>query len=286
MIEQDYLDLVKKIIEQGHLRTDRTNVGTTSLFGTQLRCNLQDGFPLLTTKKMAWKAIVAELLWFISGKTDAKILQQQGVSIWNGNSSREYLDKLGFNHRQEGDLGPVYGFQWRHFGAKYIDCKADYNNQGVDQLAELIHKIKTNPHDRRLLICSWNPVDIPIMALPPCHLLCQFYVQDKILSCQMYQRSADMGLGVPFNMASYALLTHLIAHVCDLQVGQLIMTFGDTHVYTNHIEALQTQLDRQPGQLPTIKINTDVKDIDNITIDDILLQNYVHQGVVKMDMAV
>jgi len=286
MIEQDYLDLVKKIIEQGHLRTDRTNVGTTSLFGTQLRCNLQDGFPLLTTKKMAWKAIVAELLWFISGKTDAKILQQQGVSIWNGNSSREYLDKLGFNHRQEGDLGPVYGFQWRHFGAKYIDCKADYNNQGADQLAELIHNIKTNPHEGRLLICSWNPVDIPIMALPPCHLLCQFYVQDKILSCQMYQRSADMGLGVPFNMASYALLTHLIAHVCDLQVGQLIMTFGDTHVYTNHIKALQTQLDRQPGQLPTIKINTDVKDIDNITIDDILLQNYVHQGVVKMDMAV
>ena len=286
MIEQDYLDLVKKIINHGYHRSDRTNTGTRSLFGTQLRCNLQDGFPLLTTKKMAWKSIIAELLWFISGKTDAGILQQQGVPIWNGNSSRSYLDKLGLHHRKEGDLGPVYGFQWRHFGAKYIDSQTDYDGQGVDQLAELIHKIKTNPHDRRLLMCAWNPVDIPIMALPPCHLLCQFYVQDNILSCQMYQRSADMGLGVPFNLASYALLTHLIAHVCDLKVGELIMTFGDTHVYQNHIEALQSQLDRIPGLLPTLKINTEIKDIDAITMDDIILQNYVHQGVIKMDMAV
>jgi thymidylate synthase len=285
-MEQEYLNLVKKIIEQGYDRQDRTNVGTKSLFGTQLRCHLKDGFPLLTTKKMAWKSIVAELLWFISGRTDAKILQQQGVSIWNGNSSRDYLDKLGFKHREEGDLGPVYGFQWRHFGAKYTNCKDDYYGQGVDQLAELIHKIKTSPHDRRLLMCAWNPVDLPIMALPPCHLLCQFYVQNNELSCQMYQRSADMGLGVPFNIASYALLTHLIAHVCDLQVGELIMTFGDCHVYNNHIEALQQQIMRKPGTLPRLKINEYCKDIDEISINDIELQNYVHQGVVKMDMAV
>ena len=201
----------------GNKREDRTGTGTLSLFGAQMRFSLRDGvFPLLTTKKVFYRGIAEELFWFIRGSTNAKELQEKNVRIWDGNSSREFLDSCGFTNREEGDLGPVYGFQWRHFGAEYVDMHADYEGKGVDQLSEVINRIKTKPSDRRIIMCAWNPADLNKMALPPCHCLVQFYVADGELSCQLYQRSADMGLGVPFNIASYALLTAMIAHVCDL----------------------------------------------------------------------
>lgn len=194
--------------------------------------------------------VAQELLWFISGDTSAKTLQDQGIHIWDGNGSRAYLDSIGLEHREEGDLGPVYGFQWRHFGAEYSTMHADYQGKGVDQLADLIHRIKTNPNDRRLVLSAWNPAALPDMALPPCHMFCQFYVADGELSCQMYQRSCDLGLGVPFNIASYALLTRLVAQVCGLQAGDFVHVLGDAHVYTNHVDPLKEQLKNVPRHLP------------------------------------
>uniref|UniRef100_T1GPF5 Thymidylate synthase n=1 Tax=Megaselia scalaris TaxID=36166 RepID=T1GPF5_MEGSC len=194
--EQQYLDLISRIIAKGNDRSDRTGVGTLSIFGCQMRFNLRDQFPLLTTKRVFWRGVAEELLWFIKGQTNAKILQEKNVKIWDGNSTREFLDKCGFTDREEGDLGPVYGFQWRHFGAEYKTCHDDYSNQGVDQLNDVIQRIKNNPTDRRICMSAWNPVDLPKMALPPCHCFAQFYVQDDELSCLMYQRSADVGLGV------------------------------------------------------------------------------------------
>lgn len=191
-----------------------------------------------------------ELLWFISGDTSARTLQDQGIHIWDGNGSRAYLDSIGLQHREEGDLGPVYGFQWRHFGAEYSTMHADYRGKGVDQLADLIHRIKTNPNDRRLVLSAWNPAALPEMALPPCHMFCQFYVADGELSCQMYQRSCDLGLGVPFNIASYALLTRLVAQVCGLRAGDFVHVLGDAHVYTNHVDPLKEQLKNAPRHLP------------------------------------
>lgn len=195
-------------------------MGTYSLFGAQMRYSLRDNvFPLLTTKRVFWRAVVEELLWFIRGSTNALELRDKNVHIWDANSTRDFLDSAGLHDREEGDLGPVYGFQWRHFGAEYKGMRADYTNKGIDQLAHIIHTIKTNPGDRRMVMCAWNPVDIPKMALPPCHCLVQFYAANGELSCQLYQRSADMGLGVPFNIASYALLTCMIAHITNLKVG-------------------------------------------------------------------
>lgn len=191
---------------------------------------------------MFWRGIAEELLWFIQGSTDAKLLQAKNVRIWDGNSTREFLDKQGFADREEGDLGPVYGFQWRHFGAEYKTCQDDYAGQGVDQLNDVIERIRKNPNDRRIIMCAWNPVDIPRMALPPCHCLVQFYVANGELSCQLYQRSADMGLGVPFNIASYALLTHMMAHITGLKPGDFVHTLGDAHIYLNHIEPLKEQV--------------------------------------------
>lgn len=214
-----------------------------SVFGGQMRFNLRENiFPLLTTKKVFFRSIAEELLWFIQGSTDAKVLQAKNVHIWDGNSTREFLDKQGLTHREEGDLGPVYGFQWRHFGAEYKTCHDNYTGQGVDQLQDVIDRIQKNPSDRRIIMCAWNPVDIPRMALPPCHCLVQFYVANGELSCQLYQRSADMGLGVPFNIASYALLTHMIAHITGLKTGDFVHTLGDAHVYLNHIGPLQEQV--------------------------------------------
>ena len=211
--EFQYLDLIKKIIETGTEKKDRTGVGTISTFGNTMRYDLEHTFPLLTTKKVFWKGVVEELLWFIRGSTDGKILSNNGVKIWDGNGSREFLDKLGFNSRREGDLGPVYGFQWRHFGAEYKTCDTNYTGQGVDQLSEVIKQIKTNPDSRRLIVSAWNVKDLPLMALPPCHVLFHFYVSNGKLSCLLYQRSCDVGLGIPFNIASYALLTCLVAKV-------------------------------------------------------------------------
>lgn len=208
-----------------------------------MRFSLRDGlFPLLTTKRVFWRGVLEELLWFIKGSTDAKELQAKNVHIWDGNSTREFLDKNGFQDRKEGDLGPIYGFQWRHYGAEYKTSSDDYTAQGIDQLNEVIRRIRTNPNDRRIVMSAWNVIDLPKMALPPCHCFVQFYVADGELSCQLYQRSADMGLGVPFNIASYALLTCMIAHVTDLKPGDFVHTLGDAHIYLNHLEPLQEQV--------------------------------------------
>ncbi|XP_058807094.1 thymidylate synthase-like [Phymastichus coffea] len=285
--EYQYLNLIKRIIEKGNVKTDRTGTGTRSIFGTQMRFSLRDGvFPLLTTKRVFWRGVVEELLWFIKGSTNAKELADKNVHIWDANSSRQFLDSCGFKDRDEGDLGPVYGFQWRHFGAKYIDMHTNYTGQGVDQLKDVIDKIKNKPDDRRMIMCAWNPVDIPIMALPPCHALVQFYVANGELSCQLYQRSADMGLGVPFNIASYSLMTYMIAHIANLKPGDFVHSMGDCHVYLNHIPALKEQITRTPKPFPNLKITRDVKDIDDFKSSDFELEGYKPHPKIEMPMAV
>jgi len=285
--EYQYLEIIEDILEHGNQKSDRTGTGTKSVFGRQMRFSLRDGtFPLLTTKKTFYRGIAEELFWFIRGSTNAIELKEKKVMIWEGNSSREFLDSVGLSHREVGDLGPVYGFQWRHFGAEYSDMHADYSGQGVDQLAEVIHKIKNKPDDRRIIMCAWNPKDIPRMALPPCHCLVQFYVANSELSCQLYQRSADMGLGVPFNIASYALLTHMIAHVTGLKPGEFVHTLGDTHVYLNHVEPLKEQLTRDPKPFPKIVIKRKVENIEDFTIDDFEVQGYDPHPKITMEMAV
>jgi len=284
--EDQYLNLIRKIIKKGVTRGDRTGVGTISIFGTQMRFDLRNQFPLLTTKRVFWRAVAEELLWFIKGSTDAKLLQAKKISIWDGNSTREFLDASGFQDRQVGDLGPVYGFQWRHFGAEYGTCDDDYTGKGIDQLREVIDRIRTNPTDRRIIMTAWNPSQIPQMALPPCHCLAQFYVANGELSCQLYQRSADMGLGVPFNIASYALLTYMIAHVTKLTPGDFIHTLGDTHVYLNHVEPLKQQLERTPRPFPQLKFKRDVTNIDDFKFDDLEIVGYDPHPSIKMEMAV
>lgn len=291
--ELQYLDLCRNIIEKGESRPDRTGTGTLSIFAPpQLRFSLRDNkFPLLTTKKVFTKAIILELLWFIKGDTNNKNLQKEGVKIWDGNGSREYLDSLGLTDREEGDLGPVYGFQWRHFGAEYVDCHTDYTGKGYDQLSEIIHKLKTNPYDRRIIMSAWNPPDFKKMALPPCHVFCQFYVsfpenQKPQLSCILYQRSCDMGLGVPFNIASYALLTKMIAKVVGMDCGDFIHTMGDAHVYKDHIDALKEQIERTPREFPTLQIKRDIKDIDDFKLDDFEIVDYNPHKSIKMKMSV
>ncbi|XP_045608478.1 thymidylate synthase isoform X2 [Procambarus clarkii] len=285
--ELQYLDLVRNILNHGTRKGDRTGTGTISLFGAQMRFSLRDGiFPLLTTKRVFWRGVVEELLWFIKGSTNAKDLQEKGVHIWDGNSSREFLDKSGFTEREEGDLGPVYGFQWRHFGAAYVDMHSDYAGRGLDQLQQVIETIEKNPEDRRIIMCAWNPTDVPKMALPPCHCLCQFYVANGELSCQLYQRSADMGLGVPFNIASYALLTCMIAHVTDLKPGEFVHTLGDAHVYANHSSALEEQLKREPRPFPMLKIKRNVKSINDFKFEDFELVGYKPHPKIQMEMAV
>ncbi|XP_020203299.1 bifunctional dihydrofolate reductase-thymidylate synthase isoform X2 [Cajanus cajan] len=281
-----YLKLVQDIISEGTTKVDRTGTGTLSKFGCQMRFNLRRSFPLLTTKRVFWRGIVEELLWFISGSTNAKVLQEKGIHIWDGNASREYLDCIGLTEREEGDLGPVYGFQWRHFGARYTNMHDDYSGQGFDQLLDVINKIKHNPNDRRIIFSAWNPADLKLMALPPCHMFAQFYVAHGELSCQMYQRSADMGLGVPFNIASYALLTCMIAHVCDLVPGDFIHVIGDTHVYSNHVNPLQEQLHNLPKPFPTLKINPKKKDIDSFVAADFKLIGYNPHPKINMKMSV
>lgn len=260
--EFQYLDAIRDIIETGIEKNDRTGVGTISKFGLTMRFDCSKSFPILTTKDTFWRGIVEELIWFINGDTNAKNLQAKKVHIWDGNASREFLDKLGLTTREEGDLGPVYGFQWRHSGAEYKTMHDDYKGQGIDQLVNCINEIKNNPDSRRIIMCSWNPKDLSIMALPPCHVLCQFYVENGKLSLQMYQRSADMGLGIPFNIASYSLLLCMIAQVTNLKPGNFIHTIGDAHVYKTHLEAVKKQLLRIPRAFPILKINDEVKDIE------------------------
>lgn len=319
--EVEYQYLIRKILNKGTYRDDRTGTGTLSLFAPpQLRFNLETHFPLLTTKRVFWRGIkyylenfsfnfllllgvVGELLWFLKGSTNAKQLQEKNIHIWDGNSSREFLDNLGFKDREEGDLGAIYGFQWRHFGAEYQDCHTDYKDQGIDQIKQVIKSIKEDPYSRRHLVSAWNPKDSGKMNLQPCHALFQFYVDPlkKHLSCQMYQRSmnlffifllkittigADMFLGVPFNIASYALLTCMIAQVCDLTPKELIIVFGDCHIYQNHIEQCKVQLEREPRVFPTLNLNKNIKDIDNFKETDIHLNYYSPFPRIKAEMAI
>lgn len=263
---QQYLDLLQKILDEGHQKSDRTGTGTISLFGYQMRFNLQDGFPLLTTKKLHTRSIIHELLWFLQGDTNIRYLKQHEVRIWD-----EWADA-------DGNLGPVYGHQWRSWPT------ADGGT--VDQISNLINQIKKNPDSRRLIVSAWNVGDIEKMALPPCHCLFQFYVADGKLSCQLYQRSADTFLGVPFNIASYALLTMMVAQVCDLQLGEFIHSFGDVHLYNDHIEQARLQLTREPRALPQMKINPEVKDIFGFTIDDFELVNYDPHPHIKAKVSV
>uniref|UniRef100_A0A0K0FAE0 Thymidylate synthase n=1 Tax=Strongyloides venezuelensis TaxID=75913 RepID=A0A0K0FAE0_STRVS len=286
--EFQYLDLIANILENGKSREDRTGTGTLSIFGAQSRYNIRNGImPLITTKKTFWKGIVEELLWFISGSTNAKELSARGVKIWDANGSREFLDSLGFTERPEGDLGPVYGFQWRHFGAEYEGVDADYTGKGIDQLADVIDQIKNNPSSRRIILSAWNPSDLDKMVLPPCHTLVQFYVQDGELSCHLYQRSGDVGLGVPFNIASYSLMTHMIAKICGITTGDFVHTIGDAHIYKNHVDALRQQLTREPYPFPTIRfVGDNLNTIDDFTSDNIILENYKSHPLIKMSMAV
>ena len=263
---QQYLDLLQHILDKGVAKTDRTGTGTISTFGYQMRFDLQEGFPLVTTKKLHVKSIIHELLWFLKGETNIAYLKENGVSIWN-----EWAD-------ENGDLGPVYGKQWRSWeGPK---------GEMIDQVADVVKQIKTNPDSRRMIISAWNVADLPKMALMPCHALFQFYVADGKLSCQLYQRSADVFLGVPFNIASYALLTMMMAQVCDLQPGDFVHTFGDVHIYNNHLDQVQLQLSRKPYPLPVLKMNPGVKDIFGFKYEDFTLENYQFHPAIKAPVAV
>ncbi len=292
---KQYLELCKTILDKGTYKDDRTGTGTFSIFGYQTRYNLEDGFPLVTTKKVFLRGIIHELLWFISGDTNIKYLVDNNVHIWDdwaykayslsedfkGESMTEFADKIKGLDKDDpfvkkwGELGPVYGRQWRNF-----------NEQGVDQLENLIQQIKTNPNSRRLIISAWNPCEVDKMALPPCHSFMQFYVLNGKLSCQLYQRSADVFLGVPFNIASYSLFTMMIAQVCGLKPGEFVHTMGDAHIYSNHVEQIKLQLSREPKKLPTMKINPNVKSIYDFKIDDFELEGYEPWPRIKGEVAV
>lgn len=286
--EGQYIGCLIDVLNQGEERQDRTGTGTISLFGKTMTFDLQHYFPLITTKRVFWKGVVCELLWMLSGSTDSNVLSNNGVKIWDANSQREILDNLGLTHLQEGDLGPIYGHTWRHYGAPYLGCKADYTGQGIDQIARIVDLIKNNPTSRRIILSSWDPSTVDQVALPPCHVLAQFYVcKYKKLSCQMYQRSADMGLGVPFNIASYALLTYMLAHVCGLEPGIFIYNIGDAHIYKNHIDAISDQICRSPRAFPKLYLNRNVVNIFDFTFDDFVLVGYYPRSEpVVMKMAV
>lgn len=263
---KQYLDLMRHVLEHGHEKTDRTGTGTRSVFGYQMRFALSEGFPMVTTKKLHLKSIVHELLWFLSGDTNIKYLTDNGVSIWN-----EWAD-------ENGDLGPVYGYQWRSWPTP--------DGGKIDQIAKLIEMIRRTPDSRRLMVSAWNPAQVDQMALPPCHSLFQFYVADGKLSCQLYQRSADIFLGVPFNIASYALLTLMVAQVCGLEPGDFVHTLGDAHLYSNHLEQAREQLSRAPRALPSLKINPEVEDIFGFRFEDFTLEGYDPHPHIKAKVAV
>ena len=263
---RQYLDLMSHVLEHGDRKTDRTGTGTLSVFGWQMRFRLQDGFPLLTTKKLHTRSIIHELLWFLQGDTNIRYLKENGVSIWD-----EWAD-------ENGDLGPVYGKQWRHWQTA--------DGRGVDQITRLIEGIKRNPDSRRHLVTAWNPGEVENMALPPCHALFQFYVANGRLSCQLYQRSADIFLGVPFNIASYALLTHMVAQACELEPGDFIWTGGDCHLYLNHLEQAREHLSREPRPLPQLRINPAVKDVFAFRFEDFALEGYDPHPHIKAPVAV
>jgi len=302
---QQYLDLLQDILDNGEEKDDRTGVGTYSVFGRNLRFDLRTGFPAITTKKLAWKSVVGELLWFIEGSGDERRLAELThgsrdgtTTIWTPNALAPYWKPKA---KFEGDLGRVYGVQWRHWQTPVYhtqetfkdDFGSQYNREGhfhvkeTDQLKNLLEGLINDPNGRRHIISAWNPGEFDQMALPPCHVMSQFYVnKNKELSCHMYQRSVDVYLGLPFNIASYALLTHLVAQVCDLNVGELVISTGDTHIYQNHVEQVNEQMSREPYQLPTLWLNPEIKDINNFKMDDIKLIDYQSHGQLKAPMAV
>ncbi len=266
IVMRQYLNLMQRVLDEGIEKEDRTGTGTKSIFGHQMRFDLSKGFPMVTTKKLHLKSIIHELIWFLSGDTNIKYLKENGVRIWD-----EWAD-------EDGNLGPVYGHQWRSWPTA--------DGRHIDQISNLIERIKTNPDCRRLIVSAWNVGEIENMALPPCHCFFQFYVADGKLSCQLYQRSADIFLGVPFNIASYSLLVMMVAQVCDLEAGEFIHTFGDAHIYSNHMEQVKLQLSREPKSLPTMKINPDVKNIFDFKFEDFELINYEHHPLIKGKVAV
>jgi len=263
---RQYLDLMRHVLDHGHNKSDRTGTGTTSVFGHQMRFNLADGFPLVTTKKAHLRSIIHELLWFLKGDTNIQYLKDNGVTIWD-----EWAD-------ENGNLGPVYGYQWRSWPTP--------GGRHIDQISQVVDQIKRNPDSRRIIVSAWNVAEIENMALPPCHAFFQFYVADGKLSCQLYQRSADIFLGVPFNIASYALLTIMMAQVCGLQPGDFVHTLGDAHIYSNHMEQVKLQLSREPRALPTMKINPEVKDIFGFKFEDFVLEGYDPHPAIKAPVAV
>jgi thymidylate synthase len=292
--EEEYLDLVREVIEKGvERKNERTGTGTMALFGRTCRYDLTGGkLPLFTTKQVSFKNVLVELIFFLRGKSHVSWLRQNHCHIWDGNSSREYLDSVGLNHYPEGTLGPVYGCLWRNFGGDYQGADVDTGdsqygeNKGIDQLAHVIEQLKTNPESRRHVVVAWNPSVLDKVALPACHTLFQFFVDDDQLSCLMYQRSADLGLGVPYNVASYSLLTHIVAHLTGLRAKEFVHVMGDAHVYVNHVPALRQQLERTPLPCPKVTIAAQLQHLDGIEISQVDVKNYKHHGKLSMKMAV
>lgn len=285
--DEVYLTVLRRILERGERRTDRTGTGTLSLFGEHMRFDVSHRVPLLTTKFVPWKTVIKELLWFLSGSTDAKELEAHGVHIWEGNSSRTFLDARGLNHLQEGDIGAGYGFQWRHFGEEYRGCGQEYG--GFDQIKYIIHELKHNPLSRRIYMSAWNPAQMNDMALPPCHVSCQFYVSMKndvpILSCHLYQRSADMFLGVPFNIFSYTVLLYILCSICDMRPGDLVVSLGDTHVYLDHLVQATEMLERMPFTSPRLEVRNPDKSLE-LYINNFILQDYQHHPKIQANMSI
>jgi thymidylate synthase len=285
--EYQYLDLISDILEEGSLEEGRNGL-TKSIFGAAMHFSLENGtIPLLTTKRVAWKTCLKELLWFLRGDTNNENLQKEGVAIWNDNASRDFLDSRGLTQLRENDLGPVYGHQWRHFNAPYTTCDENYDGKGVDQLAQIIKCLKDplQRTSRRMVMCAWNPCQLDEMALPPCHILAQFNVTGgNKLSCCMFQRSGDVGLGVPFNIASYSFLTHLLAKHCDLEPFEFIYYLGNCHIYDSHLNVIQEQVSKMPHAFPTLMINVKRENINDYVLDDFEVRNYKHHEVIKMKM--
>jgi len=279
---QQYLELLDRVLTHGSVRKDRTGTGTVGVFGHQMRFDLSNGFPLLTTKKLHLRSIIHELLWFLSGDTHVAPLQANNVRIWNEWATAEQTAKFG---REEGDLGPVYGHQWRNFGATVLS-DGSYESDGVDQIQRLLDGIQNNPYSRRLLVTGWNPKEADQVALPPCHTLFQFYVQDRRLSCQLYQRSADIFLGVPFNIASYSLLLLMIAQVCELEPGEFVHTMGDAHLYSDHLDQARLQLSRDVRARPTMHLNPEVRDLFAFRYEDFTLEGYDPHPHIKARVSV
>jgi thymidylate synthase len=293
--ENKYLELLQTVLNESSynqnkgLRNNRTDIKTISVFGPQIEFDLRKGFPLLTTKRVFFKGVVEELLWFLRGQTNNKILNERGIHIWDGNGSKDFLNKLGLDY-PDGELGPIYGYSWRHFGGNYNPNNPDSSHQGeggFDQIQYIINTLKTDPFSRRLILNGWNPCVLNQVVLPPCHMMCQFYVSNNMeLSCKLYLRSNDLFLGAPFNIASYSLLTHMLADLCGLKVGKLVYTIGDAHIYENHIEQVKEQLKRTPREFPTLKIIEHPERIEDYRLESFAIEGYNPYPTIKAEMAV